>query len=136
MKPEKTGPTQVLIVDDEPDFVEPVLFWLKSKGYEVISVSNGPDALKAVRQHRPDMIFLDIQMPEMDGIETLRRIRAISKTIPVVMVTAVYQDSKSFAAATKLGISGFFPKQSSLPELIKIIETTLRTHAKLRKGTP
>ncbi len=124
-------PTRVLVVDDAADFLEPVVFWLESKGYEVATAPNGKLALESIKNNRPDIVFLDIQMPELDGMETLKQIRASYNKLPVVIVTAAHQDSKSFATATQLGVAGFFPKQSSLTKLIQIIETTLRTHSKL-----
>ena len=123
-------PIRVLIVDDEADFVEPVVFWLRSKGYEVVTAPNGLEALQVIKNAQPDIVFLDIGMPEMDGFEVLRRIRTSHKKLPVVMVTAASQNPRNFETAKQLGATGFFPKQKSLPELIKIIETTLRIHAK------
>ena len=123
-------PVRVLIVDDEPDFVEPVVFWLKSKGYDVVTAPDGKQALQVFKNAKPDIVFLDIQMPEMDGIETLRGIREINKRIPVIMVTAAYRDPANFELATQLGATGFFPKQDSLEKLIRLIETTVRLHSK------
>lgn len=122
----------VLMVDDEVDFLEPVAFWLKSKGYAVTTVNNGAEAVELIKQSLPDVVFLDINMPGIDGIETLRRIRAITRELPVVMVTAAYQDEKNISRASTLGISGFFPKNNSLSELVRVIETCLRVHTKLK----
>ena len=122
----------VLMVDDETDFLEPVAFWLKSKGYAVTTLTTGAEAVELVKQALQDVICLDINMPGMDGIETLRRIRALSRDLPVVMVTAAYQDEKNISRASTLGISGFFPKNNSLSELVRVIETCLRMHTKLK----
>ena len=125
---------RVLLVDDEMDFLEPVSFWLQSKGYTVSTALDGKQALEAVTQSPPpDIVFLDINMPQMNGLETLRAIRAISRELPVIMVTAVYQDEKNFSQASELGIAGFFPKHTSLSELVRIIETSLRAHTKLKR---
>lgn len=131
MKSFAIKPARVLVVDDEKDFIEPIVFWLESKGYEVATASNGKQALQSIRDDKPDIVFLDIQMPEMDGLETLKRIRSAHKKLPVVIITAAHQDTRHFAEAKKLGIAGFFPKQSELNKLIQIIETTLRTHSNL-----
>ena len=112
----------VLMVDDEADFLEPVAFWLKSKGYAVTTLTGGEEAVALVKRAPPDIIFLDINMPGLDGIETLRRIRAMNRDLPVVMVTAAYQDEKNISRASTLGISGFFPKNNSLSELVRVIE--------------
>lgn len=124
---------RVLLVDDEPDFLEPVSFWLQSKGYTVSTALDGRQALEHIKQSPPDIVFLDINMPGMNGLETLREIRAISRELPVIMVTAVYQDEKNFSQASELGIAGFFPKHTSLSELVRIIETSLRAHSKLKR---
>lgn len=122
----------VLMVDDETDFLEPVAFWLKSKGYAVTTLTSGEEAVELVKRSPPDVVFLDINMPGIDGIETLRRIRAHTRELPVVMVTAAYQDEKNVSRASTLGISGFFPKNNSLSELVRVIETCLRVHTKLK----
>lgn len=126
----------VLMVDDETDFLEPVAFWLKSKGYAVTTLTNGEEAVELVKRAPPDVIFLDINMPGIDGIETLRRIRALNRDLPVVMVTAAYQDEKNISQASSLGIAGFFPKNNSLSELVRVIETCLRVHTKLKSPSP
>ena len=126
---------RVLLVDDEPDFIEPVSFWLQSKGYTVAAAATGKEALEQIAKEMPDIVFLDIHMPDMDGVETLRRIRALSKDLPVIMVTATYQVAAHFPKANELGISGFFPKHTSLSELVRIIETSLRAHAKLKPSS-
>jgi CheY-like chemotaxis protein len=123
---------KVLLVDDEPDFLVPIAFWLNSKGYEVSVASSGEKALDILKKEKkPNIIFLDINMPGMDGLETLKRIRKSDKELSVIMVTA-YADEEKFSQAKKLNTSGFFPKGGSLEELQKTIEVTLRTHKKLK----
>lgn len=124
---------EVLLVDDKPDFTEPVAFWLESKGYSVVVAHDGKSAVRAIRKDRPDIVFLDLIMPVMDGIETLRHIRRFDSRLPVIVVTVAYTDREKFAEARNLGISGFFPKKGSFKRLGKIIEVTLRTHKELRK---
>lgn len=121
---------RVLLVDDEKDFLEPISFWLESKGYSVILANNGQQAIELLKSSHPDIIFLDINMPVMDGIEALVRIRKFNKEIPVILLTA-HGDSKKTAVVRQLGISGFFPKKANLAQLTDILETTLRTHKKL-----
>ena len=121
---------QILLVDDEVDFLDTISFWLKAKGYSVIHANSGQQALKVIKSKHPSIVFLDINMPVMNGIETLVRIREVDRGIPVVMLTA-YGDEKTLAKARQLGISGFFPKRGDLPQVVRIIETTLRTHKKL-----
>ena len=127
---------RVLLVDDEEDFLAPVSFWLNAKGYTVQTASNGQQAVAAVRHEAPDIMFLDLQMPVLGGLDTLKQVRTITKDLPVIIVTAVYQESATIESAVKLGVSGFFPKQSSLSDLVGLIEPSLRAHAKLNHHLP
>ena len=107
---------RLLLVDDEPDFVDQIAYLLRTKNYEVATVYSGEEAVKAVRKDAPDIVFLDINMPGKDGIETLAELKKIRSGLPVVMVTVV-KDEQKFQEATRLGCSGFFPKQGSLEDL-------------------
>jgi len=123
----------VMLVDDQADFVEPIAFWLESKGYSVSIASSGEKAIQIVKEKNPHIIFLDINMPVMNGIETLRRIREFNQQIPVIMVTAAYAEENRFFQAQELKTSGFFPKTGSLEEMHKTIELTLSAHKKLHE---
>jgi CheY-like chemotaxis protein len=123
---------KILLVDDEPDFLVPIAFWLNSKGYEVAVASSGEKAINMLKKEKkPSLVFLDINMPGIDGIETLSRIRKFDKDLAIIMVTA-YADEEKFTQAKKFNTSGFFPKGGSLEELQKTIEVTLRIHKKLK----
>lgn len=119
--------TNILLVDDEPDFLEVLSSWLQSKGYTVTLARNGQEAVDLVKSLNPNMVFLDIRMPVMDGIEALTRIRKFNKEIPVIMLTA-YGDKDRLTKAEKLGISGFFPKNNDLIHLTAMIGSALRAH--------
>ena len=123
----------VLLVDDEPDFVEPMAFWLRGKGYQVSIAASGQEAIMAVKEQPPDIVFLDILMPGLDGIETLKRIREINAKLPVIMITA-YPDEKNLARSQKLNISGFFDKDGDVKVLQNTIELTLKTYKKIWKN--
>ena len=128
-------PVQVLIVDDEVDFLDSLGFWLQSKGYRVSKVRSGDKAVEIVREGKQDVVFLDIIMPGMDGIEALRRIRAFNKTIPVILVTAATQDENAIAGARALGIAGVFAKRG-LAELTDVLEGALKTLPQPAAGAP
>ncbi len=115
---------KVLIVDDERDFLETLGFWLKSKGYSVETADSGSKALELIKQSIPDIVFLDVVMPEMDGIETLREIRKISPSLAVVMVTA-HTSNKKIMEAEELGVSGFFRKSADFSHAAKMIQVCL-----------
>lgn len=78
---------QFLWADDEIDLLKPHLLFLKNKGYEVMTVTNGQDAIELVRQQSFDLIFLDENMPGLTGLETLTKIKEISPSTPVIMIT-------------------------------------------------
>lgn len=119
----------VLLVDDEIDFLDTISFWLQSKGYDVKVAHSGKEALSMIAADEPYLVFLDINMPQMSGIEILENIRKTNPKLPVIMVTAAY-NAERMAKAQSLGISGFFPKNESLEDLAKLLEVTLRRHKK------
>jgi CheY-like chemotaxis protein len=91
-------PKRILVVDDEPDVVTYLTSVLSDAGYETDSAANGEEAWDRVRKSRPDLITLDITMPEMTGVKTYRRLKEDEglRTVPVVMVTGVTHDFKQF----------------------------------------
>ena len=76
----------VLVIDDEPRIATMIRLNFEVEGYEVLTARNGPEGLRKLTQHLPDVVVLDVMMPEMDGYEVLREIRRTS-TVPVVMLT-------------------------------------------------
>ena len=124
--------TTIMVVDDEVDFNYMMSYWLKAKGYNVISKSNGTDAIEVIKKNPPDMIFLDIAMPLMDGVEALKQIRDIDKDLPVIMITA-YGTQDRMNTCQNLGISGFFAKEDNFDSLLDIIDTVLKLHKGLKK---
>jgi len=102
---------KILLVDDEADFLEVVGERIRSWGYDCLYASNGKEALDAVRSKKPDMVILDYIMPVMDGVATLKEIRNIDDSLPVVMLTA-HPDIKVIKGAEKLGVGAFIPKMS------------------------
>ena len=88
-------PVLILVVDDVPDNVDILQMRLESQGYEVVTAGDGVEALEKTRELLPDLILLDIMMPKMDGIETVKRLKADASLpfIPVILVTAKADDS-------------------------------------------
>jgi len=123
---------KVLVVDDEADFREVMMFWLESKGYSVIKASDGEGAIRLVKEEEPDIIFLDLNMPVMDGVEALKKIREFNTTIPVIFISA-YVDDKRVNEAIGYGVSGVFYKGKDFQEGLALLESVLRTHKKLKK---
>jgi CheY-like chemotaxis protein len=102
---------KVLLAEDEPDVQLIARLSLKKAGFQVMTVGNGVEALKALETDRPDVILLDCMMPDMDGFETCTRLKASTTTrdIPVIFVTAKVQDSE-VAYCLSLGAVGCIGK--------------------------
>jgi two-component system KDP operon response regulator KdpE len=115
---------RILIVDDEPRMRRFVRMNLDLEGYEVIEADNGLAALTKVRDDMPDLVLLDVAMPEMDGFETLERIREVS-TAPVIMLT-VKSDEDDRIRGLDLGADDYVTKPFSPRELLSRIRAVLR----------
>jgi two-component system response regulator AtoC len=83
---------KILVVDDEPSVCKALRRLLVAKGYNVLEAHDGDQALEVYRRERPDVVLLDIRMPGMDGLETLRELKAIDQGANVIMVTVVVDD--------------------------------------------
>ena len=114
----------VLIVDDEPRMIKFIRLNLDLEGYRVIEASNGLEALEKVRTELPDLVLLDVMMPEIDGFETLERIREISN-VPVIMLT-VKADEEDKVRGLDLGADDYVTKPFSPRELSSRIKAVLR----------
>jgi len=119
---------KVLVVDDAPFIRNLLRDMLKSAGYEVLEATNGKDALTQYNKTKPDLVTLDIMMPEMDGIETLKAIKNIDPTASVVMITSLEQKRK-IEDSILSGTKGFITKPFRKAEVLGIIDKAL-------SGTP
>ncbi len=114
----------ILIVDDEPRIRDLVHMNLELEHYRVIEANNGVEALEQLREHLPDLVVLDVMMPEMDGFETLRAIREVS-TVPVIMLT-VRQSEQDRIHGLDLGADDYVAKTASPRELLSRVRALLR----------
>jgi two-component system KDP operon response regulator KdpE len=114
----------ILIVDDEPRMVRFVRMNLELEGYRVAEAGNGMEALEKLRDEIPDLVLLDVMMPEMDGFETLQRLREIA-TVPVIMLT-VKGDEADRIRGLELGADDYVTKPFSPRELASRIKAVLR----------
>ena len=115
---------KILIVDDEPSIVNLISAYLKPEGYEVYIASDGPSGLKAARTFKPDLIVLDVMLPEMDGIEILTRLRRESD-VYIIMLTARTEEMDKVVGLT-VGADDYMTKPFSPRELVARIKSALR----------
>ena len=114
----------ILIVDDEPRMIKFIRLNLELEGYRVSEASNGLEALDKVRKELPDLVLLDVMMPEMDGFEALERIREVSN-VPVIMLT-VKAEEEDKVRGLELGADDYVTKPFSPRELSSRIKAVLR----------
>jgi CheY-like chemotaxis protein len=89
-------------------------------------------AIEAIQKDAPDLVFMDLNMPVMDGLEALKRIRQFNKDLPIIMISA-YVDDMRIREAGNYGFSGVFYKGGAFEETLTLLEAALKTHKKLKK---
>ncbi|NLH07162.1 MAG: response regulator transcription factor [Chloroflexi bacterium] len=118
---------RILVVDDEQRMVDLIRMNLEIEGFQVIEATNGVQALDEVRKHIPDLIILDIMMPQLDGFEVLRMLREFS-SVPVIMLTAKGEEEDK-VRGLELGADDYVTKPFGARELISRVKAVLRrTH--------
>lgn len=110
------NPKRILVVDDEPDICEILSRFLTEQGYLVKIANNGKSAIEIAKEFSPHYILLDVIMPEMSGIETLREIREFDTQVTVVMITALH-DLSVARDAIKIGATDYITKPIDLKYL-------------------
>jgi two-component system alkaline phosphatase synthesis response regulator PhoP len=118
----------ILIVDDEPEIVKLVRAYLEAAGYRVVTARDGHKALQVTRHEKPDLIILDLTMPEMDGLEFTRRLRQ-EKNTPIIMLTARVEETDRIIGL-ELGADDYVTKPFSPREIVA------RSRAVLRRVQP
>lgn len=116
--------TTVLVVDDEKNIVKLAELYLSAEGFDVISAADGATALETVKIRRPDLVILDIMLPEIDGWEVCRRLRQTSQ-IPIIMLTARSDDVDKIVGL-ELGADDYVVKPFNPRELVARVKAVLR----------
>ena len=116
----------ILVVDDEPDICSELGSFLQKKGYEVITASNGEEALAIYKKRKPDIVLSDYRMPLMNGFELILKIKTISKGANVILMSAIV-DLDPFVMTKKSSAYEFIHKPVDLMALLKLIETCSST---------
>jgi DNA-binding response OmpR family regulator len=117
-------PGKILVVDDEPEVRQLMEHFLTERGYEVRIAENGRLGLAALDSFTPDVVLLDMHMPEMDGLETLQRLASRAPSLPVIMVT-VNDDVETTSRLLQLGAADYVPKPFNLEYLEQAINIQL-----------
>lgn len=137
-----TGPGEamsqrVLVVEDEGDLLEAVTFALKKEGLRPIRATNGEEALRLVKEERPDLVLLDLMLPGLDGLEVCRRLRSSEDTarIPIIMVTAKAEETDA-VIGLGVGADDYIRKPFGLKELVARVRAVLRRSEEPQDPSP
>jgi two-component system, OmpR family, alkaline phosphatase synthesis response regulator PhoP len=122
-----TPSKKILIVEDEPDILQLVKLYLEKEGFRTATAVNGAQALKKVKEDKPDLIVLDLMLPEIDGLEVCKRLRSIPDTalLPIIMLTAKAEESDT-VIGLELGADDYVAKPFSPKALVARIKALLR----------
>lgn len=120
----------ILIVDDETTITDIIEFNLQKEGFETKAVHDGKEALLAVNEHEPDLMLLDVMMPEMDGFKALELLRQKYK-FPILMLTAKEEEADK-VKGLELGADDYITKPFGIRELIARVEANLRRAPKIK----
>ncbi|MBC7333195.1 MAG: response regulator [Actinobacteria bacterium] len=114
---------KILVVEDEDNIRDLYREELQDEGYEVETASDGASGYEAFLKYRPNLITIDIKMPDMDGVELLQRIRKLDKKVPIILYTAYGEFSQNFSTWTA---NEYLVKSSNLDELKNKIKELLK----------
>ncbi len=117
--------TKILVVEDDLTLLELLSYNLRNLSYQVVTASDGVGALEAARQEGPDLILLDIMLPELDGYDVCRILRKEGNTVPILMLTAKTEEMDK-VMGLELGADDYITKPFSLRELLARVRAMLR----------
>ena len=122
---------RLLYIEDEQEMIDLVRLILSRKGYEVIGANGGREGLDAVRRELPDLVLLDLMMPDMDGWDVYQQMKAADETreIPVIVVTAKAQSIDKILGLHIAKVNDYISKPFSPQELIDSVEKVLARHS-------
>ena len=126
--PLAAGPQKTVLVVDDEEIIRD-FFTRSLKGYRVLAAQSGEEALQIIRQDRPDLVLLDIKMPGIDGLETLRQIKQVDAGIVVIMLSA-YETLQTNLEAARLGAYSSMAKPFDLSEMKPLMQQALNSAQK------
>jgi DNA-binding response OmpR family regulator len=116
--------SKILIVEDDPNILESLKYYFHKEGYDTLTAINGTQALEIARNGKPDLIILDIMLPQMSGLEVCRILRK-ETTVPIIMLTARDEEIDKITGLD-LGADDYVTKPFSMRELMSRIRSLLR----------
>lgn len=122
---EGTDSARLLVVDDEATILQLLSASLRFVGYDVVTAANGPDAVRVAAATRPDLVLLDVMMPDVDGFEVVQRLRTAGRYVPVIFLTARDEVADRITGLA-LGGDDYITKPFSLDEVLVRISAVLR----------
>lgn len=130
-----SSPLTILVVDDETDLVELIGYNLEQNGHSVITAGNGQDALALAKSRQPDLVVLDVMMPELNGVEVARRLRSQTETasLPIIMLTAKSEEAHELEGLGA-GADDYITKPFSMQVLMARIDAMARRTSGNRAG--
>jgi DNA-binding response OmpR family regulator len=131
-----TNKRTIVVVEDEQEMIDLIELILSRRGFDVVGANGGVQGLKAIREHKPDLVLLDLMMPEMDGWQVYQQLKADVDTenIPVIVVTAKAQNIDKVLGLHIAKVDDYIPKPFSLEELVSRVETVLKRSAKTQRA--
>jgi len=122
-----TNTKQILCIEDEPEMIDLIRLILGRRGFEVVGAAGGKEGLEKVRQHPPELVLLDLMMPDMDGWEVYQQMKADDKTknIPVIVVTAKAQSIDKVLGLHIAKVDDYIAKPFSPQDLLNSVEKVL-----------
>lgn len=122
----------ILIVDDEPDLVELIGYHLRASGFKTLTAFDGSEALNQARSHLPDLILLDLMLPELDGLSVCELLHRLPSTrqIPIIIVSA-WKNEQSRLLGLELGAEDYISKPFSPRELVLRVQKVLHRRTEL-----
>ncbi|RLI07285.1 two-component system response regulator [Candidatus Bathyarchaeota archaeon] len=116
---------KIMVVDDEPDIRKLIEKILKKQGHKIVQCENGRQCVERFPDEKPDLVILDVMMPELDGWETYKRLLKIKPKQRVLFLTAVTLEAEARKQMERLGVSHYLTKPFDPPELIERVRTVL-----------
>jgi DNA-binding response OmpR family regulator len=121
------GHKKILVVEDEPDILQLITLYLEKEGFRTVSAKTGAEGLRQVKQEKPDLVVLDLMLPEMDGLEVCKRLRSAPDTalLPIIMLTAKAEESDTIIGL-ELGADDYVTKPFSPKTLVARVKALFR----------